>query len=121
MTPTSTKVLMPTGAANIPQRRSEGHKVIIDGKKRIVNSTNGEKILYDIYPIKMVEGAGTSAATTTTNNVAQPPPKVNKNSDRFSERTDDSVSNRNLLANAFEGLSRNSIEYGMIQEHKQAM
>lgn len=38
MTPTSTKALIPTRSANIPQRRSEGHKVIIDGKKRIVNS-----------------------------------------------------------------------------------
>lgn len=38
MTPTSTKVLLPTKSASVPQRRSEGHRVIIDGKKRIVNS-----------------------------------------------------------------------------------
>ena len=38
MTPTSTKALIPTKSANIPRRRSEGHRVIIDGKKRIVNS-----------------------------------------------------------------------------------
>ena len=38
MTPTSAKALIPTKSANIPQRRSEGHKVIIDGKERIVNS-----------------------------------------------------------------------------------
>ena len=44
---------------------------------RIANSTNGEKILYDIYPIKKVEGAGTSAATTTNNNIASTPPNVN--------------------------------------------
>jgi hypothetical protein len=33
MTPTSTKALMPTESANIPKRRSEGHKVIIYGKR----------------------------------------------------------------------------------------
>lgn len=44
---------------------------------RIANSANGEKILYDIYPIKMVEGAGTAATTTTTNNIAQTKPTVN--------------------------------------------
>lgn len=37
---------------------------------------------------------------------------------RFSERTEDSVSNRHLLANAFEGISRSSVEYGMIQDYK---
>lgn len=48
---------------------------------RIANSTNGEKILYDIFPIKMVEGAGTSATTTTNNNIAPNKQSVNsKNS-----------------------------------------
>ena len=37
---------------------------------------------------------------------------------RFSERTGDSVSNRNLLANAFEGIVQNSIEYEMLQDYK---
>lgn len=36
-----------------------------------------------------------------------------------SDRTPDSISNRHLLANAFEGISRNSVEYGMIQDYKQ--
>ena len=37
---------------------------------------------------------------------------------RYSERTGESVSNRSLLANAFEGLSQNSAEYKMIQRYK---
>ena len=36
----------------------------------------------------------------------------------YSERTGDSVSNRSLLANAFEGITQNSNEYKMIQEYK---
>ena len=36
----------------------------------------------------------------------------------YSERLPDSVSNRSLLANAFEGITMNSIEYSMIQEYK---
>ena len=37
---------------------------------------------------------------------------------RYSERTDDSVSNRSLLANAFEWVVQNSEEYKLIQEYK---
>ena len=36
----------------------------------------------------------------------------------YSERTGDSVSNRSLLANAFEGIVQNSIEYEMLQDYK---
>lgn len=38
---------------------------------------NGEKILYDIFPIEMVEGAVTSATTTTNNRVSQTNAGVN--------------------------------------------
>ena len=37
---------------------------------------------------------------------------------KFSERTGEDVSNRHLLANAFEGITQNSEEYKMIQEYK---
>ena len=37
---------------------------------------------------------------------------------KFSERSDDSVSNRSLLANAFEGVAQNDIERNKIQEYK---
>ena len=42
-----------------------------------------------------------------------------KNNDfRYSTQETDNISNRHLLANAFEGISRNSVEYGMIQDYK---
>lgn len=56
-----------------------------EAKLRIANSANGEKILYDIYPIKMVEGARTLATTTTANNIAQGKPIV-KNTNSLSEQ-----------------------------------
>ena len=37
---------------------------------------------------------------------------------RYSERTGDSVSNRSLLANAFEGITQSSSEYKLIQQYK---
>ena len=36
----------------------------------------------------------------------------------YSERTEDSVSNRSLLANAFEGIAQNSVEYKMLQDYR---
>ena len=39
----------------------------------------------------------------------------------YSEHDTDSVSNRHLLANAFEGITQNSVEYGMIQEYKSSI
>lgn len=53
------------------------NNTVWEASLRIANSANGEKILYNIFPIKKVEGAGTSAATTTTNNIAQTKPTVN--------------------------------------------
>ena len=37
---------------------------------------------------------------------------------RYSTQETDPISNRHLLANAFEGISRSSVEYGMIQDYK---
>ena len=48
--------------------------------------------------------------STSGDKVTQPKPEVNKNSDRLSERTGKSVSNRHLLANAFEGIVNGSEE-----------
>ena len=44
---------------------------------QIANSADGRKILYDIDPIEMAEGAIKSAPTTANNNVPQPTPGVN--------------------------------------------
>ena len=42
-----------------------------EAQLRIANSQNGEKYLYDVVEIKMVEGGGTSPHTTTINNIPQ--------------------------------------------------
>lgn len=42
-----------------------------EAKLRIANSANGEKILYDIFPIEMVEQSGTSDTSTTDNSIPQ--------------------------------------------------
>ena len=41
---------------------------------QIANSENGEKILYEIHPIEMVEGVGKPDTTTTDNIIAQNKP-----------------------------------------------
>lgn len=57
---------------------------IWEAKLQIANSLNGDKILYDIVPIKMVERSGTSDTTPTKNNITQQGTTV-KNSLRDSE------------------------------------
>lgn len=42
-----------------------------EAQLRIANSTNGEKILYDIFPIKMVEQPSTMGTSTTNNSIAK--------------------------------------------------
>lgn len=42
-----------------------------EAQLRVANSQNGEKYLYDVVEIKMVEGGGTSPHTTTNNNIPQ--------------------------------------------------
>ncbi|MBR3968365.1 MAG: hypothetical protein IKJ93_02130, partial [Clostridia bacterium] len=46
-------------------------KTIWEAKLKIANSTNGEKILYDVYPIEMVEQVGTMTTSTTNDNISQ--------------------------------------------------
>ncbi len=50
---------------------SEQEKTIWEAALHIANSADGRKILYDIDPIKKVEGARKSAPTTTANSVPQ--------------------------------------------------
>ena len=85
-----------------------------EAKLRIANSTNGEKILYDIFPINKVEEAQTMGAATTNGIVSQPGTGVNM----FSDRDTESVSNRSLLANAFEGVAQDEFERNKIREYK---
>ena len=53
-----------------------------EAKLRIANSANGEKILYDIFPINKVEEAQTMGTATTIDKVTHPDPNVKKFSDR---------------------------------------
>lgn len=47
------------------------NKTVWEATLHIANSTDGRKILYDITPINMTEGAGNHAPTTATTNVPQ--------------------------------------------------
>ena len=51
---------------------------ILEATLNIANTINGEKILYDIYPIKIVERSGTSDAISTTDSISQSPDSVNR-------------------------------------------
>ena len=66
--------------------------------------------------------AGNISEETLKKNVARFNKKIKdfkaKNKIFYSERSGNAVSNRTLLANAFEGLSQNSDEYAMIQRYR---
>jgi len=55
----------------------EKNKTVWEATLIIANTSNGEKILYDIGPIKMVEGPVKSGPTTTKTKVQQNGPNVN--------------------------------------------
>ena len=55
------------------------NNTIWEARLNIANSTNGEKILYDIFPIKKVGQSVTSDKSTTNGMISQEPNFVNKN------------------------------------------
>lgn len=57
----------------------EKNNTVWEATLNIANAANGEKILYDISPIKMVEGAIKSAPTTTTDTISDSAENVNTN------------------------------------------
>ena len=78
----------------------------------IATTANGEKILYDIDPIKMVEQSIELDTSTTKGSITYSKAIVNtfsENSQKNSDRDSDSVSNRSLLANALESAAQNDI------------
>lgn len=87
-------------------------------KGRIMHIKNG----VSSDTLASLQLAGNISEETLRKNVARFNKKVKdfkaKNKIFYSERTGDAVSNRTLLANAFEGLSRNSDEYAMIQRYR---
>ncbi len=58
----------------------EKNKTVWEANLNVANTANGEKILYDVDPIKKVEGAVKSAPATTDNSIPQNDPVVNSNS-----------------------------------------
>ena len=86
----------------------EKNNTVWKAKLRIANSVNGEKILYEIFPIEKVEEAQAMGTTTTNPSVAQPTPNVNNNNSTLnSNRTTESLSTRSILTNALEGVAQN--------------
>ena len=67
--------------------------IIWEAKLRIANSVNGEKILYDIFPIKKVERSGTSDTSATTNSIPQNSGNVNTNSANSSQASSQNSNN----------------------------
>ncbi len=57
----------------------EKNKAVWKATLNVANTQNGEKILYDIGPIKMVEQAGKSATSTTNYSISDVGENVNKN------------------------------------------
>ena len=58
-------------------------KNIWEATLNLVNSSNGEKILYDIVPIKKVEQSVTSDTSTTNNSIPEKSENVNTNGKKF--------------------------------------
>ncbi|MBQ8391371.1 MAG: hypothetical protein IJX50_02350 [Clostridia bacterium] len=58
----------------------EKNKTVWEATLNVTNSSNGEKILYDIFPIEMVEQGVTSPTSTTNPIVTQNKPSVNSHS-----------------------------------------
>ena len=50
----------------------EKNKTVWEAILRVANTTNGEKVLYEVYPINMVEAARKPGTSTTNGTVTQP-------------------------------------------------
>jgi hypothetical protein len=113
------------------------NNTIWEATLNIATNTNGEKILYDIVPIKMVEQSVTSDTSTTKNRISQNKPIVKKNSENSQKNSNEhqqnptqltkkdsvlyegqpkfqkkKVSNRTILANALESTIDTSTQEG---------
>ncbi|MBQ2614758.1 MAG: hypothetical protein IJB80_05475 [Clostridia bacterium] len=72
----------------------EKNKTVWEATLNIANSADGKKILYDINPIKKVEGPVKSGPTTTTNSISNSQENVKENFDnhlQFSDREEVSI------------------------------
>ena len=60
-------------------------KAVWEATLQVTNATTGEKILYDIHPIKNVEGSGSSDTPSTTTSKPQVGSEVNSRNQVFDE------------------------------------
>jgi len=73
----------------------EKNNSVWEATLKIANTVDGEKVLYEIYPIEMVEAARKPGTSTTNNKVAQPDAEVKSES---AVRKSDRDSNGNQLS-----------------------
>lgn len=93
----------------------------------IEKTADKDRVLYIKEGSRQISQAGLQLAgeiskETLKKNVSRFNKKVKdfkaENKILYSTQETDPISNRHLLANAFEGISRSSVEYGMIQDYK---
>jgi len=82
-------------------------KTIWQAKLKVANSQNGDKILYEIYPIEKVERVGTTQSTTK-NRISQPAPNVNKNPSADIDKSSDGKSTPKQDGQAYVSPSRHN-------------
>lgn len=97
----------------------EKNNAVWSAKLFIANTTNGEKLLYDIDSIKKEEGAGKSAPQPLNISYSNSGVMSSGNSNSLNqERDTGGMSKRNLLANALETAAQNDIEKRRLAEYK---
>lgn len=92
----------------------EKNNSVWEATLNVTNSANGEKILYDIFPIKKKESGASVKSVASTNNIIRT--NSEKSQEKFSLK---SIPNsRVLLSNALETVTQNDIERKYIRDYK---
>ena len=104
---------------DITEDKSDGFIYVLEDMEGGIDQNkvgDTEIVVYDSNKIKSAD----AVVYDDNGNVIPISERFNTEKDdfRYSERSGESVSNRSLLANAFEGISQNSVEYKMIQDYK---
>ncbi len=96
----------------------EKNKTVWEAVLHVANSQNGKKFLYNINPIKMVEGAGRTAANTTSVNIPQNKSVVNGKFSREGSLTQEQIDGEGRFSRDFEERNRALREGEMVNEFK---
>lgn len=92
----------------------EKNNSVWEATLNVTNSANGEKILYDIFPIKKKESGASVKSVASTNNIIRT--NSEKSQEKFSLKS--IPNNRVLLSNALETVTQNDIERKYIRDYK---